>query len=256
YEILRCLVGSDMWIRDSYDSIIDPSRMSYHETYNASEGFFAVRDSADTKAMLLLTDCGVFFEFTPADNPDARPVPCWEISPGNVYALTITSANGLWRYPLGDTVRIESVQPLRVTVAGRTKSFINAFGEELMVHNADAALTRTCRELGCAVVDYTAAPVYTSCRTKGHHQWAVEFSRPPRSMDEFAATLDRHLCDENSDYAAKREGGIFLAPLELVAVPDGTFNRWLASTGKLGGQRKIPRLSNDRRVIDALLSLY
>ncbi|MDE5901518.1 MAG: GH3 auxin-responsive promoter family protein [Muribaculaceae bacterium] len=242
--------------REQYDSIIDPARMNYHETYNASEGFFAVRDSADTGAMLLLTDCGVFFEFTPADNPDARPVPCWEISPGNVYALTITSGNGLWRYPLGDTVRIESVEPLRITVAGRTKSFINAFGEELMVHNADAALTRTCRELGCAVADYTAAPVYTSCRTKGHHQWAVEFSRPPRSMDEFAATLDRHLCDENSDYAAKREGGIFLAPLELVAVPDGTFNRWLASTGKLGGQRKIPRLSNDRRVIDALLSLY
>ncbi len=240
--------------REQYDAIIDPSRMNYHETYNASEGFFAVRDSADTSAMLLLTDCGVFFEFTPIDNPDARPVPCWEVEQGRVYALTITSGNGLWRYPLGDTVRIESVEPLRITVAGRTKSFINAFGEELMVHNADAAITRTCRELGCSVADYTAAPVYTSCRTKGHHEWAVEFSKPPRSLQEFAATLDRHLCDENSDYAAKRAGNIFLAQLELHSVPTGTFSRWLASTGKLGGQRKIPRLSNDRRVIDAILS--
>ncbi|MDE7388610.1 MAG: GH3 auxin-responsive promoter family protein [Muribaculaceae bacterium] len=239
--------------RAQYNAIIDPSRMNYHETYNASEGFFAVHDSLDTKAMLLLTDCGVFFEFTPVDDPSAAPVPCWEVTPGRVYALTITSGNGLWRYPLGDTVRVESVDPLRITIAGRTKAYINAFGEELMVHNADAAITRTCHELDCAVADYTAAPVYTTDRAKGHHQWAVEFSRPPRSLEEFAATLDRHLCDENSDYAAKRSGNIFLAPLELISVPQGTFSRWLASTGKLGGQRKIPRLSNDRRVIDALL---
>lgn len=241
--------------REQYNAIIDPSRMTYHETYNASEGFFAVRDSADSRALLLLTDCGVFFEFTPMDKSGSEPVPCWEVQKGKVYALTITSGNGLWRYPLGDTVRIVSVDPLRITIAGRTKSFINAFGEELMVHNADAALTRTCRELNCAVADYTAAPVYTSDRTKGHHQWAIEFSREPRSLSEFAATLDRHLCDENSDYAAKRAGGIFLAPLELREVPAGTFNRWLASTGKLGGQRKIPRLANDRKVMDALLEL-
>lgn len=239
--------------RHEYDAIIDPSRMNYHETYNASEGFFAVRDSADTGAMLLLTDCGVFFEFTPVDRPDAQPVPCWEVTPGRVYALTITSGNGLWRYPLGDTVRVESVDPLRITVAGRTKSFINAFGEELMVHNADAAITRTCRELGCSVSDYTAAPVYTTDRTKGHHQWAVEFSRPPRSMKQFAETLDRHLCDENSDYAAKRSGNIFLAEPEVLSLEPGTFSRWLASTGKLGGQRKIPRLSNDRRIMDAIV---
>ena len=242
--------------REQYRSITDPAKMKYMETYNASEGFFAVQDEPDsTRAMLLLTDCGIFYEFQPVDAPDAPPVTCRDVEPGRVYALIISSCNGLWRYPIGDTVRVESVCPLRITIAGRTKSFINAFGEELMVHNADAAIAATCRELGCAVADYTAAPVFADCRTKGHHQWLVEFSCPPESTETFAAILDRHLCDENSDYAAKRAGDIFLAPLELRAVPTGTFTAYLASTGKLGGQRKMPRLSNDRHIVDAVLKI-
>lgn len=242
--------------REQYRSITDPAKMKYMETYNASEGFFAVQDEPDsTRAMLLLTDCGIFYEFQPVDAPDAPPVTCRDVEPGRVYALIISSCNGLWRYPIGDTVRVESVCPLRITIAGRTKSFINAFGEELMVHNADAAIAATCRELGCAVADYTAAPVFADCRTKGHHQWLVEFSCPPESTETFAAILDRHLCDENSDYAAKRAGDIFLAPLELRAVPAGTFTAYLASTGKLGGQRKMPRLSNDRHIVDAVLKI-
>lgn len=240
--------------RRQYEMITDPARMNYLETYNASEGFFAVQDEPElTRAMLLLTDCGVFFEFQPIDRPDEPPVMCHQVEPGRVYALIITSCNGLWRYPIGDTVRVESVVPLRITIAGRTKSFINAFGEELMVHNADAAIAATCHELDCAVADYTAAPVFTDTRTKGHHQWLVEFARRPQSLDEFARVLDRHLCEENSDYAAKRAGGIFLALPEVTEVPHGAFTAYLASTGKLGGQRKMPRLSNDRTVVDAVL---
>ncbi len=167
--------------REQYRSITDPAKMKYMETYNASEGFFAVQDEPDSTRAMLLTDCGIFYEFQPVDAPDAPPVTCRDVEPGRVYALIISSCSGLWRYPIGDTVRVESVCPLRITIAGRTKSFINAFGEELMVHNADAAIAATCRELGCAVADYTAAPVFADCRTQGHHQWLVEFSCPPES---------------------------------------------------------------------------
>lgn len=237
--------------RDLYNSLIDPSRMHYLETYNASEGFFAVQDRADSSAMLLLVDAGVFFEFQPLDGGD--PIPAWEVKPGEIYALIITAVNGLWRYPLGDTVRIETVDPLRITIAGRTKCFINAFGEEVMVHNTDAALAHACRLTGCRVLNYTAAPVYTTDRSRGHHQWLIEFATPPADLDRFAAILDKALTEENSDYQAKRAGDIFLAPLTVTVASPGLFDRWLASTGKLGGQRKVPRLANDRHLIDSML---
>ena len=237
--------------RELYNSIIDPGRMHYLETYNASEGFFAVSDSFDSAGMLLIIDGGVFFEFKPLGSE--RILPPWEIETGKIYELIITAANGLWRFPLGDTVRIESVCPIRISIAGRTKSFINAFGEEVMVHNTDAALTKTCRRLGCKVMNYTAAPIFTTCRTRGRHQWLIEFAVPPTDMELFETVLDQQLCMENSDYQAKRAGNIFLDPLTVTVASDGLFDRWLASTGKLGGQRKIPRLANDRHLIDAML---
>ena len=244
--------------REEYDMITDGNHMRYLETYNASEGFFAVQDKIDSHALLLLMDVVIYYEFVPLDHID-DPFPpsqtASEVMPGQIYGLVISSCNGLWRYMIGDTVRVESVNPLRITIAGRTKSFINAFGEELMVFNADAAIRKTCEATGATVVNYTAAPVYTHGGSKGHHQWLVEFGRRPDDLDAFADILDRQLTVENSDYQAKRSGNIFLDRLELTEATPGQFEQWLASTGKLGGQRKIPRLSNDRQVIDALLQL-
>lgn len=237
--------------REQYEAITDTDKMRYLETYNASEGFFAVQDRRSPGAMLLLPDAGVFYEFDPMDGSEPRKA--WEVEAGKIYSMIITASNGLWRYPLGDTVRIESTAPLRISIAGRTKLYINAFGEELMVHNSDAALAATCATLGCKVSDYTAAPVYTSGSHHGRHQWLVEFDNPPADMAEFAAELDRRLCSENSDYAAKRSGSIFLDPVEVVSLPHGTFNAWLESTGKLGGQRKVPRLCPDRHIVDSIL---
>lgn len=237
--------------REQYQAITDPAKMHFLETYNASEGFFAVQDRLTPGAMLLLPDIGVYYEFDPMDGSGPRKA--WEVEKGRVYALVITSCNGLWRYPIGDTVRIETLSPLRISIAGRTKLYINAFGEELMVHNSDAALTATCQTLGCRVSDYTAAPIYTTQASHGRHQWLVEFDREPASLSEFAALLDKNLCKENSDYAAKRAGSIFLDPVEVIPLPRGTFDRWLESTGKLGGQRKVPRLSPNRKIVDSIL---
>ena len=244
--------------RSQYAAITDPDRMHYVETYNASEGFFACQDLREPGSMLLLLDAGVFYEFVPLDEADdphpAHAVPAWEVEEGRTYALVITAPNGLWRYPIGDTVRIVSRDPLRIAIAGRTKAFINAFGEEVMVHNTDAALTRTCHAHGCEALNYTVAPVFADGGRRGRHQWLIEWATPPADTAAFAADLDRALQDENSDYAAKRSGGIFLDPLEVIDARPGVFDAWLASTGKLGGQRKIPRLSNDRHIIDAILS--
>ena len=171
--------------------------------------------------------------------------------------MAVTNCNGLWRYRIGDTVRIESVEPLRISVAGRTKCFINAFGEELMVHNAESAIAAACADTGAEVADFTAAPVYTDGTHKGRHQWLIEWRRQPRGGNQsFAEALDKHLCTVNSDYQAKRSGGIFLDGPEVVTVPEGTFNHWLAATGKLGGQRKVPRLCNDRRIADQILTYF
>lgn len=239
--------------RSQYEAFCGPT-MRFVENYNASEGFFAVQDVPEGGSMRLLADIGVFYEFCPLDG--GVPVPAWEVEEGGVYSLLISGPNGLWRYAIGDTVRIESAAPLRISIAGRTQSFINAFGEELMVWNADAAIARACRHTGASVADYTVAPVYADCGQKGHHQWFVEWVRKPRDgVDTFVDVLDAELQRLNSDYEAKRAGGIFLARPELIEVPHGVFDRWLASTGKLGGQRKIPRLSNDRKIAETLLGI-
>lgn len=250
--------------KSQYDELTEPSKMRYWENYNASEGFFAVQDRPGSPELGLLLDADVFYEFIPLSDT-SRILPAWEVTPGEVYEMVISSSNGLMRYRLGDTVMIEragktggdpDAAPLTVTIAGRTKSFINAFGEELMVYNADAAMTRAASQTGAEVADYTAAPVYAEGNRRGRHQWVIEFTRPPQGgIDTFAEILDRELQRENSDYQAKRAGGLFLEPPEIIVASPGLFNRWLGETGKLGGQRKMPRLSNDRKIIDNLLKL-
>ena len=244
--------------RHQYEEICDMSRMHFLDTYNASEGFFAVQSDWSSEAMLLLLDVGVFYEFLPieesdSDTPEVYPI--WEIEAGRTYELIITAANGLWRYRLGDTVTVEQLNPVKITIAGRTRSFINAFGEELMVHNADHAITMASQETDAEVLNYTAAPVYSQEGNKGHHQWLIEFERKPADERRFMQLLDQHLREVNSDYDAKRSGDIFLAAPSLVVAPAGLFDRWLASTGKLGGQRKVPRLSNNRHIIEQMLAM-
>ena len=244
--------------RQQYEEICDMDKMHFLDTYNASEGFFAVQSDWDSEAMLLLLDVGVFYEFLPIEESDSETpevYPIWEIEQGRTYELIITAANGLWRYRLGDTVTVEQLNPVKITIAGRTHSFINAFGEELMVHNADQAITQASQETGAEVLNYTAAPVYSSSGERGHHQWLIEFAREPEDTARFMQLLDQHLREVNSDYDAKRTGDIFLAAPTLVVAPMGLFDRWLASTGKLGGQRKVPRLSNNREIIEQMLSL-
>lgn len=243
---------------DEYRAIM-PEGMRYVDTYNASEGFFAAQNDPSDPAMLILAKQGIFFEFVPLGEvgepfPD-EAVPLWGVEAGRTYALVISACNGLWRYAIGDTVTVESVSPVKITIAGRTKSYINAFGEELMVHNADEAIAKACARLDCSIADYTAAPVYAKGRSRGRHQWLIEWERPPKSTEEFADVLDQCLQGENSDYQAKRAGSLFLDRLELVTARAGLFDRWLGLTGKLGGQRKVPRLSNDRKLMERLLQL-
>lgn len=246
--------------RNQYESICDMSKMHFLETYNASEGFFAVQDSWDTNAMLLLLDIGIFFEFLPlseinSEHPSILPI--WEIEKGKTYALVMTANNGLWRYFLGDTVKIESTAPVKIRIAGRTKHFINAFGEELMVYNADEAIAASEAKTNLHIVNYTVAPVYPTASTKGCHQWLIEFSQIPskEELSNFIAILDENLRKVNSDYDAKRSQGIFLDPPCVTIARNNLFDDWLKSSGKLGGQRKIPRLSNDRDIIEKMLEI-
>lgn len=244
--------------RSQYARLTDPTKMHYLETYNASEGFFAVQSDYGSPGMLLLLDVGVFFEFVPLGGigeASEVAIPAWEVVPGETYALIISSCNGLWRYMIGDTVKVESVDPLKITIAGRTKHFINAFGEEVMVHNSDAAIAEACRQTGAAVLNYTAAPVYDDGGHRGHHEWLIEWEAAPADKEDFAEKLDAALQAENSDYQAKRSGNIFLDRLTIDDAPEGLFDRWLESTGKLGGQRKVPRLCNDRHIIEQLFKL-
>lgn len=244
--------------REQYDRVTDPSKMRYWENYNASEGFFGVQHLPGRPEMELLMNTDTYYELIPESEwsePLPRTIPCWEAEPGKIYELVVTSSNGLWRYRLGDTVKVHSTAPLTITIAGRTRHFINAFGEEVMVYNTDAALAEACRLTGTEALNYTAAPVYAADGIRGRHQWLIEFARPPRDVEKFADILDSELQRQNSDYQAKRSGGIFLDRAEVVLADAGLFDRWLASTGKLGGQRKVPRLSNDRSFIDPMLGM-
>lgn len=243
--------------REEYRRLTDPAKMHFVENYNASEGFFAVQNNPDDRSMLLTIDNDIFYEFGSPLDPEAPLKPLWEVVAGKVYELVITSSNGLWRYRTGDTVRVESTAPVKIRIAGRTRCFINAFGEELMEENAERAVAAVCDRLGASVANYTAAPVFAAGNRRGCHQWLVEWLRRPADMTAFAAALDSELRSLNSDYDAKRTGSIFLDPLFVTDVPPGVFDRWLHSVGngKLGGQRKVPRLANDRHIADAVLAI-
>ena len=244
--------------REQYRQLIPSDKMHYLETYNASEGFFGIQSSWDDHAMQLIVDNRIFYEFIPMDELDdiehRRAIPLTDIELGHNYAMVITTP-GLWRYIIGDTVKFTQRDPYKFYITGRTKAFINAFGEELMVSNADEALTLTCQETGAQIKDYTAAPTFASDGKKAHHTWVIEFDKAPADIEQFADLLDQHLQQVNSDYEAKRYKGIFLDRLELHVAPRGRFDQWLAQKkGKLGGQLKIPRLSNSRQYIEELLN--
>ena len=244
--------------REQYRRLIANSGMHYMETYNASEGFFGLQDDPADPAMLLMIDYGVFYEFVPLEDvgmPEAQAVPLWEVETGRNYAMVITTTGGLWRYMIGDTVRFTQTDPYKFVITGRTKSFINAFGEELIVDNAERGLQGACAATGAQVKDYTAAPVFMNDRGSCRHQWLIEFDRPPQSLETFAEKLDQALQTLNSDYEAKRYKNLTLQRLEVIAAPKGLFDLWLKSKGKLGGQHKVPRLCNDRRIMDEVLGM-
>ena len=243
--------------REQYRKLIPSANMHYMETYNASEGFFGIQDDPSDLSMSLMLDYGVFYEFIPMDeleSPNPHVVPLWGVETGRNYAMLISTSSGLWRYMIGDTVRFTGKDPYKFVITGRTKFFINAFGEELIVDNAEVGLAEACRQTGAQVLEYTAAPVFMDGEGKCCHQWLVEFAKEPADIALFARILDETLQHVNSDYEAKRYKDITLQPLELVAARKGLFHDWLASKGKLGGQHKVPRLSNNRVHIEEMLA--
>ncbi len=244
--------------REQYHRLIPSNQMHYEETYNASEGFFGIQSEPADPALLLMIDYGIFYEFIPLDELEKEQptvVPLWGIQPGKNYAMVITTTNGLWRYLIGDTVRFTSTNPYKFIITGRTKFFINAFGEELIVDNAEHGLQEACRQTGAELLEYTAAPIFMDEHGHCRHQWLIEFSRPPADAEAFADILDRALQQQNSDYEAKRFKDITLQRLQLITARPGLFNDWLRSQGKLGGQHKVPRLSNTRDFIEQMLTL-
>ncbi|WP_337677759.1 GH3 auxin-responsive promoter family protein [Hallella sp.] len=244
--------------RSQYEQLITSSKMHYMETYNASEGFFGIQDDPTDRSMLLMLDYGVFYEFIPLEEvgrPDATVVPLEGVEIGRNYAMVITTSCGLWRYMIGDTVEFTSKRPYKFIITGRTKYFINAFGEELIMDNAEKGLTYACEKTGAQVLEYTAAPVYMDKNAKCRHQWLIEFSKDPDNLERFAQALDEKLQELNSDYEAKRSHNVTLQHLEVVKAKEGLFNDWLKQKGRLGGQHKVPRLSNSRKNMDELLEM-
>lgn len=243
---------------EQYKQLIPNEKMRYEETYNASEGFFGIQDDPSDSAMKLMIDYGVFYEFIPMsefgkENPTV--VPLWGVETGKNYAMVISTSCGLWRYILGDTVRFTQKNPYKFVITGRTKHFINAFGEELIVDNAEKGLKKACAETGARVHEYTAAPVFMDGNAKCRHQWIVEFDTLPSDINAFAESLDKSLREINSDYEAKRYKDITLQSLEVIVARKGLFHDWLKEKGKLGGQHKVPRLCNTRQYADELLAM-
>ena len=244
--------------RSQYEQLITSPKMHYMETYNASEGFFGIQDDPTDHSMLLMLDYGVFYEFIPLEEvgrPDPTVVPLEDVETGRNYAMVITTSCGLWRYMIGDTVEFTSKRPYKFIITGRTKYFINAFGEELIMDNAEKGLAYACEQTGAQVLEYTAAPVYMDENAKCRHQWLIEFSKDPDDLGHFAQALDEKLQEVNSDYEAKRSHNITLQHLEVVKARPGLFNDWLKQKGRLGGQHKVPRLSNSRKNMDELLEM-
>ena len=244
--------------REQYLQLIRKSDMKYMETYNASEGFFGIQNDPADPAMLLMIDYDIFYEFIPFeefDSPNPTVVPLWEVEVGKNYAMLISTSCGLWRYMIGDTVRFTSKDPYKIVISGRTKHFINAFGEELMVDNAEKGLQKACAETGAQVLEYTAAPVFMDANAQCRHQWLIEFAKQPQSIEQFTDILDSALQQINSDYEAKRYKNKTMQKLEIMVARKNLFNDWLKGKGKLGGQHKVPRLSNSRQYIEELMLL-
>ena len=242
--------------RAQFDEIMQLPKLKYFESYNASEGFFAIQDENDSEDLLLMLDYGIFFEFIESSTyktPNQKVCTLADVEIGKQYVLVISTNAGLWRYVTGDTITFTQTYPFKIKVSGRTKSFINVFGEELIVENADAALSAACEKHHIRVIDYTAAPVYMQNKESGAHQWLIEFEEAPKDMAAFTSTLDLEICKLNSDYEAKRTANLTLQELKVEAVPRGSFYAWLKSKGKLGGQNKVPRLCNDRVIVDEFI---
>ncbi len=242
--------------KKQFKSLLPGDDISYQEIYNASEGYFAVQNDFSEDGMLLLLENGIYYEFLPMsdwEKEHPKAIPLHKVEQGKTYAIIITTNGGLWRYAPGDTITFLSTNPYKIKVTGRTKQFVNAFGEEVMVENTDKALAKTCNELDAIVSDYTVAPIYFQGSSKGGHEWLIEFEKLPSNLSHFNRLLDENLQSINSDYEAKRYRSMALEQLRLHAVAKGTFHNWLKSKGKYGGQHKVPRLSNDRRYVDEIL---
>ncbi len=242
--------------REQYRKLLPDPKMHYMETYNASEGFFAIQDDLTDSSMLLMLDYGVYYEFIPAeeaetDNP--RTLTIGEVEKGVNYAVVISTDGGLWRYRIGDTIEFTSLFPHKIRITGRTKFYINAFGEEVIIDNAEKALEKACHGTNAHITEYTAGPVYMGDESRGAHEWVIEFERAPDDPDHFVEILDTSLKALNSDYEAKRYKNLTLARPVLRMVPGGTFYKWFRERDKLGGQNKMPRLSNSREFIESVL---
>ncbi len=244
--------------KEQYKKILPGSDFKYYEIYNASEGFFAIQDRNDSDELLLMLDYGIFYEFIPMDvygTPSEKVLPIWEVTLGKNYAMVITTNAGLWRYLIGDTVRFTSIRPYRIKVTGRTKHHINVFGEELIIENAEEALKSACQKTESEIVDYTAAPVFMEDKDSGAHEWLIEFRKQPEDMDYFCELLDNALKALNSDYEAKRYNNMALKKPILHVARESLFHDWLKMKDKLGGQHKIPRLSNKRQYLEELMQI-
>lgn len=244
--------------REQYEKLFPGNQMHYMETYNASEGFFGIQDEPGKKDMLLMLDYGIYYEFIPMDDftsPNPIAIPLQEVEPGKNYAMVISTNGGLWRYLIGDTIRFTSKDPYRFVITGRTRHFINAFGEEIIIDNAEKAFKIACERTGAIISEYSGGPVYMKDNQKGAHEWVIEFEREPDDLEHFIQIFDDALKTINSDYEAKRHRNLSLEMPHVVVARKGLFYDWMKQKGKVGGQNKIPRLSNDRQYLDELIKL-
>ncbi len=244
--------------REQFKRLIPRPDMYYLETYNASEGFFGIQDRSDSSDLLLMLDYGVFYEFIPLEHIDDKnpgTITLGEVELDKNYAMVISTNAGLWRYMIGDTVKFTSKNPYRLRITGRTKHFINAFGEEVIIDNAEKALSKACIDTGALIKDYTACPIYFNDNELGAHEWIIEFEKKPKEFERFIDILDNTLREVNSDYDAKRFKDMALTRPKVHIAESGTFYNWLKAKGKLGGQHKVPRLANERKYVDELLEM-
>ncbi|WP_431292821.1 GH3 auxin-responsive promoter family protein [Pedobacter sp. P26] len=244
--------------REQFKQLIPSADMYYLETYNASEGFFGIQDQDNSEEMLLMLDYGIFYEFVPMENigdENPKALMLGEVELHKNYAIVISTNGGLWRYMIGDTIQFTSLSPYRIKITGRTKHFINAFGEEVIIDNAEQALTKACQETGAEIKDYTAGPIYFKGEKAGGHEWIIEFDKQPNDFEKFIDIMDNTLREVNSDYDAKRFKDMALARPKVHNAPANTFYNWLKAKDKLGGQHKVPRLANERKYVDDILEM-